>query len=52
MADILGEDGGAIGDFYRDVLRSSIVDGVALVRTVYCVSPIFTKPGGRSGSEH
>ena len=28
------------------LLRSSIVAGVALVRTVYCVSPIFAVPDG------
>ena len=29
------------------LLRSSIVGGVALVRTVYCVSPIFAVPAGK-----
>ena len=28
------------------LLRSSIVDGIALVRTVYCVSPILAVPEG------
>jgi hypothetical protein len=28
------------------LLRSSMVDGVALVRTVYCLSPIFAVPEG------
>jgi hypothetical protein len=29
------------------LLRSSIVAGIALVRTVYCLSPIFAVPAGK-----
>jgi hypothetical protein len=29
------------------LLRSSIVAGVAFVRTLYCLSPIFAVPEGR-----
>ncbi len=35
-----------LATFIGMLLRSSIVDGVALVRTVYWVSPIFTVPEG------
>jgi len=33
--------------FDRICLRSSIVAGVAFVRTLYCLSPIFAVPEGR-----